>query len=249
MAVTFVCPKGDQSDDREYCSVCGIKMDGVPTAVAADPGVERCPSCGIERKNGARFCETCRYDFKSPTANASATPAPMRATLTPVTNSPSAAFAEVAVVTGAPDPDVAAEPVAATTPPTPPVTVAPRYWEAIIEVDPALDVEPDPDTPCPTDTPQRTFPLDLAENLVGRRSASRGILPSIALSDPGVSHRHLMVYRNPDATLMVSDLGSTNGTFLNDSSDRLEAGVKTPVADGDHVELGRWTRMTFRRAS
>jgi hypothetical protein len=243
MAVTFVCPKGDQSDDREYCSVCGIKIDGAPTAVAADPGVERCPSCGIERKNGARFCETCRYDFRSPTAIAPATPAAMTATLTPVTNSPNAATGEVAVVTAAPDADVA------TTPPPPRVTVAPRYWEAIIEVDPLLDVEPDPDTPCPADTPQRTFPLDLAENLVGRRSTSRGILPTIALSDPGVSHRHLMVYRNPDATLMVSDLGSTNGTFLNGSSDRLEAGVKTPVGDGDQVELGRWTRMTFRRAS
>jgi hypothetical protein len=247
MAVSFVCPKGDQSDDADYCSVCGIKMDGAPSAAAADPSIERCPSCGIQRKNGARFCETCRYDFRSPTANAPATPTARAAKLTPVTNSPDAAIGEGAA-TNIADDDVALEPVAATTPPTPPMTVAPRYWEAIIEVDPVLDVEPDPDTPCPADTPQRTFPLDLAENLVGRRSASRGILPSIALSDPGVSHRHLMVYRNPDATLMVSDLGSTNGTFLNDSSDRLEAGVKTPVADGDHVELGRWTRMTFRRA-
>jgi hypothetical protein len=220
MAVTSVCPKGDQSDDAEYCSVCGVKMNGAPSAVAADSSVERCPSCGIQRKAGARFCETCRYDFKSPAANGSA-------------------FAATA----------AGEPIDAPTPPTPPMSVAARFWEAIIEVDPALDVEPDPDTPCPADTPQRTFPLDLAENLVGRRSASRGILPSIALSDPGVSHRHLMVYRNPDATVMVSDLGSTNGTFLNGSPDRLEPGVKTPVTDGDHVELGRWTRVTFRRAS
>jgi hypothetical protein len=232
--VTFVCPKGDQSDDAEYCSVCGIKMEGGPGAVIADRSVERCPSCGIQRKTGARFCETCRHDFKTPV-------------VTPSTAS-TGAIGATAAADGAAS-DVAAEQVAATAPPTPPMTVSASFWEAVIEVDPALDVEPDPDTPCPADTPRRTFPLDLAENLVGRRSASRGILPSIALSDPGVSHRHLMVYRNPDATLMVSDLGSTNGTYLNDSSDRLEPGVKTPVADGDHLELGRWTRMTFRRAS
>ena len=96
-----------------------------------------------------------------------------------------------------------------------------------MSVDPALDVEPDPTAPCPTDTPERTFPLDLPENLIGRRSAARGILPSITVNDPGVSHRHLMVYRNPDASLMISDLGSSNGTFLNGSDERLEPGVKT----------------------
>ena len=75
---------------------------------------------------------------------------------------------------------------------------------------------------------------------------ARGILPSITLNDPGVSHRHLMVYRNADATLTISDLGSSNGTFLNGSDERLEPGVKTDVADGDRIELGRWTRITFR---
>ena len=114
-------------------------------------------------------------------------------------------------------------------------------------VDPSLDVEPDPDTPCPTDTPERSFPLDLRENLVGRRSAARGIFPQIALDDPGVSHRHLMVYRNPDGSLAVSDLGSTNGTFLNENPGPLEPGVKTAVAEGDRLEIGRWTRITLHQ--
>jgi pSer/pThr/pTyr-binding forkhead associated (FHA) protein len=118
-----------------------------------------------------------------------------------------------------------------------------------VRVDPALDVEPDPETPCPLETPERTFPLDLPENLIGRRSTARGILPSIALSDPGVSHRHLMAYHNPDGTLTVSDLGSTNGTFLNGGADRLGPGVKTAVADGDRVELGRWTCIVFHSRS
>ncbi|MBV9131771.1 MAG: FHA domain-containing protein [Chloroflexi bacterium] len=217
MAVTFACPKGDQSDDAEYCSVCGIKMEPVLAAAHADPSVERCPACGVERHDGARFCETCRYDFEAQSS------------------SPSTPVGVVQEVdTGVPSKMAAAA-----------VAASARYWEATIAVDATLDVEPDPDVPCPVDTPERTFPLDLAENLVGRRSTARGILPSIALNDPGVSHRHLMVYRNPDATLTVSDLGSTNGTFLNGSTERLQAGVKTPIADGDRVEVGRWTRITF----
>ena len=221
MVATYVCPKGDQSDDAEFCSVCGIKIDAVGSEGSSDPSVERCPSCGIERKSGARFCETCRYDFKSQSAATSAPSAQLAPELDPDPVSP---------------PGLAAHGATSVT----------RYWEALVSVDPALDVEPDPTAPCPMGTPERTFPLDLLENLIGRRSAARGILPSITVNDPGVSHRHLMVYRNPDASLMISDLGSSNGTFLNGSDERLEPGVKTCVADGDRIELGRWTRITFR---
>ncbi len=226
MATTFACPKGDQSDDPEFSSVCGIKMESAPSVPATDSAVERCPTCGIERKPGTRFCETCRYDFK---AQVSPPPLPP---------------GEVARSAGE-GAQSADTPGASSSPPAPVTT---GYWEAVVTVDPSLDLEPDPEIPCPTDAPERTFPLDLAENLIGRRSTGRGILPQISLNDPGVSHRHLMVYGNPDAaSLIVSDLGSTNGTFLNGSSDRLEPGVKTAVAEGDRIEVGRWTRITFRR--
>jgi hypothetical protein len=198
-------------------------MEVEASGVVANSSVERCPSCGIERTPGARFCETCRYDFKAPSeASSVAAPSPIAA------DGPELEPLSPPSVTAA----GAAAPV--------------RYWEALVSVDPMLDVEPDPTTPCPTGTPERTFPLDLPENLIGRRSSARGILPSISLNDPGVSHRHLMVYRNPDASLMISDLGSSNGTFLNGSEQRMEPGVKTTVSDDDHIELGRWTRITFR---
>jgi hypothetical protein len=225
--------------------VCGIKIEGVATEIATDPSVERCPSCGIERKPSARFCETCRYDFKSQPAGT------LAATSTPAAAGPapdSSPNAVESAPTSSPSTQVETglDPVAARLPATPLVTATARYWEALVSVDPSLDVEPDPATPCPADAPERAFPLDLPENLIGRRSTARGILPSIALNDPGVSHRHLMVYRNPDASLTISDLGSSNGTFLNGSDDRLEPGIKTGLADGDQVELGRWTRITFR---
>ena len=116
----------------------------------------------------------------------------------------------------------------------------------MVTIDPTLDTEPDPDLPCPVDDPERAFPLDLSENLVGRRSQSRGIFPVISLGDPGVSHRHLMIYKDPTGNLSVADLGSMNGSFLNGSASPLQAGVKTSVGASDRVEVGRWTRITFR---
>jgi hypothetical protein len=129
----------------------------------------------------------------------------------------------------------------------PPPQAAPvRAWEVVITVDPSLDTDPDPAAPCPVGDPERCFPLDLTETLVGRRSQSRAIFPTIALGDPGVSHRHLMIYRDSTGSLSVADLGSTNGSYLNGATDPLQAGVKTSVDTNDKVEIGRWTRISFR---
>jgi len=204
MTASLDCPRGHTSTDPDFCSECGTKM-ATASAVAAP---ETCPQCGMQRTPGARFCETCRYDFRS------GTPGPP------------------------PDPDPVVTPA-----PAPPTN---RLWEAVITVDASLDTDPDPEIPCPVDDPERSFPLDLTESLVGRRSQSRGVFPAIALSDPGISHRHLMIYRDASGSLAVADLGSTNGTYLNGASDPLQAGVKTAVGPSDRVEIGRWTRITFR---
>src|SRR5689334_9522781 len=82
MAVTFVCPKGDQSEDPDYCSVCGTRIEGAMGAATMGTS-DRCPSCGIQRIPGARFCETCRYDFKAQPATGFAVPSAMTATPAP----------------------------------------------------------------------------------------------------------------------------------------------------------------------
>ncbi len=82
------------------------------------------------------------------------------------------------------------------------------------------------------------------DNLVGRRDDHRAIRPEIMIVDPGVSHRHLSFRRRPDGGFCALDLGSTNGTMLNDA--RLEPGIQTPLADGDQLTLGCWTRITIR---
>ncbi len=93
----------------------------------------------------------------------------------------------------------------------------------------------------PTDTRARVFPLDLADHLIGRRSDSADIHPEIVINDPGISRRHARILHGADGVLAVLDLGSMNGTRLNDTP--LEANVPTRIAAGDQITLGCWTRL------
>jgi pSer/pThr/pTyr-binding forkhead associated (FHA) protein len=43
---------------------------------------------------------------------------------------------------------------------------------------------------------------------------------------------------------LLSDLGSTNGTYLNDEPNPLSAGQTRPLKDGDEVHVGAWTTIT-----
>ena len=118
-------------------------------------------------------------------------------------------------------------------------------WDVLVAVDPSLYLEPEPDVPCPVNEPERRFPLDLAESLIGRRSESRGIFPEVPLADPGVSHRHAKIFKGLDSKIALLDVGSTNGTRINGLE--IAAGAETPLADGDQITLGCWTRLTLRK--
>jgi hypothetical protein len=62
--MTARCRDGHASTELDYCSVCGVQMDGAPAPVAG--GANACPSCGEPRvDSAARYCEVCRYDFVS----------------------------------------------------------------------------------------------------------------------------------------------------------------------------------------
>jgi hypothetical protein len=57
MSTTLVCPQGHQSDELDFCSVCGSKL-----LSEASPGT--CPDCGAAREAGAgMFCEACGHNF------------------------------------------------------------------------------------------------------------------------------------------------------------------------------------------
>src|SRR5215470_12003462 len=237
----LVCPKGHVSTDPDYCSECGAKLDGAVSAItpataiapeelAATAGGEPCPVCATRRMVGARFCEVCRYDFSTaPAPNAAAAPA-----ATPGTPTEPPADVQSAHPTAR----------AALAPPATPSELVPQHWDVIIAVDPSLNKNPDPAQPCPQGAPERTFPLDLDENLVGRRSDRKDIHPEIIVADPGISRRHLSIRRRDDGGFLAIELGSTNGTSLN--AVPLEPGIPTPLNDGDQLTLGCWTRMTVR---
>lgn len=61
--------------------------------------------------------------------------------------------------------------------------------------------------------------------------------------DPGVSRQHAELLRQPDGSWALRDAGSTNGTFV--GRHRLVPGAVLPLAAGDRIRVGLWTRITI----
>jgi tRNA A-37 threonylcarbamoyl transferase component Bud32 len=90
---------------------------------------------------------------------------------------------------------------------------------------------------------EATFLLNKEANLVGRTDPQSNIFPDIDLSkfDPEtkISRRHARIWREGE-TFLVEDLGSVNGTVVNDSV-RLGPRQPRPLASGDRLRLGETT--------
>lgn len=86
--------------------------------------------------------------------------------------------------------------------------------------------------------PEETVPLTAEQMTLGRDALNEIVLP-----DPEVSRRHAQVIVADDGShLLIEDLGSTNGTFVNGR----RVTKPTPVEDGDTVELGQAVTMVYR---
>jgi DNA-binding winged helix-turn-helix (wHTH) protein len=81
----------------------------------------------------------------------------------------------------------------------------------------------------------RSMPLAEGEHIAGR-----GVECSLAIEATSVSRRHARIMVSSGAA-SIEDLGSTNGTFVNDAPVTSE----TPLRDGDVVTLGK-AILTFR---
>ena len=236
--MTYLCPKGHQSTEPDYCSECGLRI-GAPAA-SASPGASApaaspaaggdCPVCGAPRAPGARFCEVCRYDFvaKKPADAAD------DSALAPAPAPP-------------PAPDAAPSPPApaAPSPPAPAetsVNAIANPW-AIVTAEKSLMGPEAASLTFPEGEPQRSYPLDLDENLVGRRSARTNVHPEIPVGDPSVSSRHLKICRRKDGSLYLVDVGSSNGTKLNGVT--VEPGVEASLKAGDRIVIGAWTKIAI----
>lgn len=61
-----VCPKGHDSEDSDFCSVCGVKIPDLGAQPAAGEAAVKCPDCGVALHAGdSVFCEDCGYNFTS----------------------------------------------------------------------------------------------------------------------------------------------------------------------------------------
>ena len=94
--------------------------------------------------------------------------------------------------------------------------------------------------------PERRITLQSNTALIGRGNPNQGVQPEIDLgihpADRGVSSQHA-VLRVHDSGLTITDIGSTNGTTVNDSDELLGEGEETPLADGDRIHVGAWTTI------
>ncbi|WP_069172829.1 FHA domain-containing protein [Streptomyces griseus] len=103
----------------------------------------------------------------------------------------------------------------------------------------------------PAYSPEQRLALTGGQITIGRRRHSTGESPDIDLAvppeDPGVSHQHAVLVRQPDGSWAVVDQNSTNGTTLNGAEDPIQPYVPVPLQDGDQVHVGAWTTITVRR--
>lgn len=93
-------------------------------------------------------------------------------------------------------------------------------------------------------TAPQTFTLREGRNVVGRLSESKPADVMIATHDPYMSRHHsvIEVTRSPQGVYqyLISDCGSTNGTFINaDPNRRLSSYDQIYLQDGDTIQMGR----------
>lgn len=81
----------------------------------------------------------------------------------------------------------------------------------------------------------RSFRLEGTSCIVGRSAECH-----FPLDDEGISRKHAKVVILPDGVALVKDLGSTNGTFVNER--KIDA---HPLEDGDRIRLGSETTLRY----
>jgi hypothetical protein len=82
----------------------------------------------------------------------------------------------------------------------------------------------------------RVFPLGGDDGVTLPTKIGRAHTCGITVDHPSVSKEHAVAERGPGG-LLLEDLGSTNGTFVN--AQRLVTGTKTAVRPDDAVRFGR----------
>jgi hypothetical protein len=211
-----------------------------------------CKNCGVGHGPDDIFCENCGYDFITGSMPGPDEQFPL-SSAPPDSNTAEDRFGG-ALFPG-PPPSASSTPFGMQAPAAQqgaPVSVqvevsADRaYFEAVVS-EGELDF---PDPPPPPVDLELTGP----ELHVGRTSQSRAIHPDIDVAaltgDPAVSSRHAVIRGGADGTITVTDVGSTNGTYVgafNGSGIGVGQPVKVPA--GGDVFVGAWTRLRITTVS
>ncbi len=219
----YTCPKNHNSTEADFCSECGAKIMGLgiaeltpnpislPTNTSSSSSVS-CPVCSTPHEaDSGNFCEICGYNFLSGAQGGVPFPAPVTEFQSIIT--------------------------------LPPTTISPPaatgQWQAIISIDSRFAT---PDSPPAPDRLPITIPLTKPISAIGRTSQGRAIYPDISLDfDDAVSSRHAILTLNPDGSLILRDIGSSNGTIVNGK----EVGIMVDITirSGDEIILGHWTKI------
>lgn len=214
-----------------------------------------CPQCGVENPSSARYCDQCGAVMIPVPAQGPAAPPPAtvpgRPVAAPATAGPSTCpRCGTAVLPGEAFCDNCGAPLlgAARPPGYSGVPPQPAY-------PPPRPVAPAPPPVASPPPPRATLAsarlivqpsgavVDLPaapQALVGRADAVSNFFPDVDLTDYdginlGVGRRHARLFVQADQ-IMVEDLDSTNGTFLNAA--RLSPRQPTPLKQGDELRLG-----------
>ena len=257
---TLRCSAGHDSTDADYCSVCGIRLGVDPSSPPPPPPppaaaatstapAEMCPHCATALAPDSRFCEVCGYD--PATGDLPDPPVVQPADPLAPTSVPADADAD------ADADDLDATPATGTPAvpdgsggPTVPGAAARGTWLVVVSADrPYYDRNQVTEVQFPVGVPGRTIILGDDQASIGRRSRSRGTSPTIDLTGPpedsAVSHTHASLLPRDDGGWDLVDHSSTNGTYLNESSDPVPPNTPQPLAPGDSVYVGAWTKITL----
>lgn len=97
----------------------------------------------------------------------------------------------------------------------------------------------------------KTFPINKGEAYIGRVDRVTGAVPEIDLSDEDpkrfISRRHAKILKNDNEFLLVEEIGTVNGTFINNQ--RLATGTPVPLKNGDTLTFANVTLTFYHTAS
>jgi DNA-directed RNA polymerase subunit RPC12/RpoP len=215
----YTCPKNHNSTEGDFCSECGAKIMGLGTPeLTANP-------ISIPTNSSSVSCPDCSTPHESDSGN----------------------FCEICgynFLSGdrgsAPFPNPVA--ISKATIIQPGITAAVGVgtkWQAIISIDRSLA---SPESPPAPDRQPIILPLINPVSTIGRTSQGRAIYPDISLDfDDAVSSRHAILTINPDGSLVLRDIGSSNGTMVNGRE--IAATIDITIRSGDKITLGHWTQI------